>query len=278
MRLTKLSPRLLVFMLLAACSWGPHLQAEVRLPNVFGSHMVFQQEKPLTICGWAEPGETIRVELPGQSADAKANERGEWKAVLHPMAAGGPFVLKITGSSSVHYEDVMVGEVWLCSGQSNMEMGIGRVQNAKAEIAAADHPGIRLLKVTKRWTPQPQTNFEGAWKVCSPTTVAEGGWDGFSAAAYFFGRDLNQQLGVTVGLIDATWGGTRIEPWTPPEGFAAVPALREEYEKVQLAAPGTDLHRERLEQTLKETELWVDSARKSLSDNTLVTPIPTYPS
>ena len=139
----------------------------------------------------------------------------------------------------------MVGEVWLCSGQSNMEMGIGMCLDAQNEIAAADYPGIRLLMVTKSWKPEPQNDIEGTWKVCSPKTVAEGGWGGFSACAYYFGRELHKKLGVAVGLIDSSWGGTRIEPWTPPEGFAAVPALKREFELVELGDPRTAAHQQR---------------------------------
>ena len=221
-------------------------RAELGLPKVFGSHMVLQREMPLAIWGWAQPNETVTVTLGAATAQAKANERGEWKAVLPAMKAGGPFTFKVTGSSTVEFEDVMIGEVWLCSGQSNMEMGIGMATDAQKEIAAANYPGLRLLMVAHKWDPLPQTNISGAWKVCSPKTVAEGGWGGFSAAAYYFGRELHQKLGVTVGLIDSTWGGTRIEPWTPPEGFAAVPALAKEYELVQLADPASAPHQQRL--------------------------------
>jgi sialate O-acetylesterase len=247
------------------------------LPNVFTSHMVLQQEMPLVIWGWAQPNETVTVTLASASAQAQANDRGEWKVVLPAMKAGGPFTLKVTGSSSVEFDDVMVGEVWLCSGQSNMEMGIGMARDAQKEIAEANNPGLRLLLVTRKWTPLPQTNIEGAWKVCSPTTVAEGGWSGFSAAAYYFGRELHQKLGVTIGLIESSWGGTRIEPWTPPEGFAATPALRQEYEQVQLADPGSPLHEQRLKQTLDETEQWLASARQALADRAVVPPMPVFP-
>ncbi len=261
---------------------GGHLvgtaRAEVCLPRVFGSQMVLQQEKPLTIWGWAKANETVTVQLSSAKCQAQANERGEWKAVLPAMKAGGPYTLTVSGSSTVRCEDVMVGEVWLCSGQSNMEMGIGLCRDARQEIAAADYPGIRLLKVPKRWAPQPQNDIEGlSWKSCSPKTVAEGGWGGFSAVAYYFGRELHRKLGVAVGLIDASWGGTRIEPWTPLEGFATVPALKREYELVQLADPRTELHRQRLEQTLRQTEQWVAAARQALAQRALVPSMPTYP-
>jgi sialate O-acetylesterase len=213
------------------------------LPKVFSSHMVLQREMPLTIWGWAQPNETVTVTLASATAQAQANERGEWKVVLPAMKAGGPYTLKVTGSSSVEYEDVMIGEVWLCSGQSNMELGVGGARDAQKEIAEANNPGLRLLLVTRKWDPLPQTNIGGQWKVCSPETVAEGGWGGFSAAAYYFGRELHQKLGVTIGLIDSSWGGTRIEPWTPPEGFAATPALSQEYERMNKCNWRTPAHR-----------------------------------
>ena len=265
-------------MLALAGFFATSAKAEVRLPNVFGGHMVLQQEKPLTIWGWAQPAETVTVQFLAESKQVQANDRGEWKAVLSPVKAGGPYTLTVSGSSRVQLDDVMVGEVWLCSGQSNMEMGIGMCKDAQQEIAAANFPAIRLMKVAKNWTPEPQQNMGGAWKVCSPQTVAEGGWGGFSAAAYYFGRELHQQLGVAVGLIDSSWGGTVIQTWTPPEGFAAVPALKSEYERVQLGDPRSPLHQQRLEQTLKETQQWIDAARKALTDRALVPPMPAYPS
>ena len=252
-------------------------RADVRLPKVFSSHMVLQQGKPVVVWGWAKPDETVTVELATASQQVQANARGEWKAVLPAMKAGGPHTLTASGSSTVRFEDVMVGEVWLCSGQSNMEMGIGVCRDGKEEIAAANYPGIRLLKVTKSWKPLVQEDIEGTWKVCTPTNVAEGGWGGFSACAYYFGRELHKKLEVPVGLIDASWGGTRIEPWTPPEGFAAVPALKREYELVQLGDPRALPHQQRLEQVLNETERWLTAARQALTDRALVPPMPTYP-
>jgi len=260
------------------CGAGlPSARAEVRLPKVFTSHMVLQREMPLVIWGWAQPNETVTVTLASATAQAQANERGEWKVVLPAMKAGGPFTLKVTGSSSVEFEDVMIGEVWLCSGQSNMEMGIGAARDAQKEIAAANDPGLRLLVVGRKLGPLPQTDIEGQWRVCSPTTVTEGIWSGFSAAAYYFGRELRQKLGVAVGLIDSSWGGTHIEPWTPPEGFAATPALSQEYELVQLADPRTPQHRQRLKQTLEETEQWLASARQALAASAVVPPMPVFP-
>jgi sialate O-acetylesterase len=284
MQCFKISRRFLWTVLLLAffCLFTQPARAEIRLPKVFNSHMVMQRDKPLVVWGWANPNEAIKVQLGSASAETKASASGEWKVTLPAMKAGGPYSLKVSGSSNVQYDDVMIGEVWLCSGQSNMEMGIGMCNDAKEEIAAADYPGIRLLMIPNKWTPDPQSDTtesknEGTWKLCSPNTVAEGGWGGFSAAAYYFGRELHKQLGVSIGLIDATWGGTRIESWTPPEGFAEVPALKREYELVQLADARSDLHRQRLEQTLNETEQWVASTRQALAQKSSAPKMPTLP-
>jgi len=265
---------------------GPRASvATPRLPKVFGGHMVVQREKPLVVWGWAAPGEKLTVEFGSEKISVQANEHGEWKGTLPAMKAGGPYVMTVTGSGMVRVEDVLVGEIWLASGQSNMEMGIGMCRDSKQEIAAADYPNIRLLMIPNRWTPEPQSDLaesssevEGVWKVCTPKSVASGGWGGFSAAAYYFGRELHKKLEVPIGLIDATWGGTRIESWTPPEGFAAVPALARESELVQLGDPRTRLHQQRLEQTLDATAEWLKAARDALTNQKLVPAMPTYPS
>lgn len=251
--------------------------AEVKMPNVFGDHMVLQREKPIQLWGWAAPGEKIVAELNGHKSETTANERGEWKIVLPAMPAGGPFELSAQGSSTLHFHDVMLGEVWLCSGQSNMEMGMHLTEGADAAIAAANEPGLRLLLVENHWAPLPQSNFVGAWKICSPQTVGEGGWGGFSACAYYFGRKLHQELGVTVGVIDADWGGTDIQSWTAPEGFATVPSLATENKRVLLGAPQSEAHKERLKQFLGETETWISKARHSMDQSDIVPTMPSYP-
>ena len=172
----------LAFVLAASCHTPSTSRAEVRLPKVFGSHMVLQREKPIIIWGWAAPGEEVTAKLGAETRTAQPNERGEWQVRFPALTGGGPLKLAVAGANRIEFEDILVGEVWLCSGQSNMEMGIGAAKDGQAEIAAADHPEIRLLKVEKSWTPLPQDDFKGAWAVCSPKTVAEGGWSGFSAA------------------------------------------------------------------------------------------------
>lgn len=276
MHLTRRSGILLSASLLLMGSTGV-AQADVKLPKVFASHMVLQRDMSLPVWGWAAPNESVTVKLASAQANTKANASGEWKVTLPAQKAGGPFTLTVKGSNTVQCDDVLIGEVWLCSGQSNMEMGIGMVNNAQAEIAAADFPKIRLLMVPNRFMAEPQKDMEGEWKVCTPKSVSEGGWNGFSAAGYFFGRQLHKQLGVPIGLIDSTWGGTVIQTWTPPVGFASVPALKGDYDRVLLADPATSSHKARLNQTIEETERWLAQARKSVADGTVAPAMPTFP-
>lgn len=253
-------------------------QAELWLPGVIADHMVLQQQSANPIWGWDNPGTKVTVTFAGQSYAATAGADGRWSVELAPQPANAtPQTLTVAGSSTCAVQDVLIGEVWLCSGQSNMELGVGVAQNGPEEIAHANYPNIRLLMVPNRWTPQPQTNMEGTWKVCSPTTIAEGGWGGFSAAAYFFGRELHAKLGVPVGLIEPDWGGTRIESWTAPEGFAAVPALQHDYEAIQLGDPKNAAHQQRLAAFLDQTADWLGTARQALTNQALVPTMPTYP-
>ena len=263
----------LAFALLLA----PHAPAEVRLPHVFASHMVLQQQKPVTLWGWAKPGEAVAVELAGKQQHTTANAQGEWRVELPAPKVGGPYVLSVAGSNTIRLDDILVGEVWLCSGQSNMEMGVGMCDKAKEEIAAANYPEIRLLLVPKTIATLPQADMAADWKVCSPQTIAEGGWGGFSAAAYYFGRELHTTLKVPVGLIDASWGGTRIEPWTPPAGFAAEPALKAIYDGVLLSDPRTPEHQQRLAAYLTTLDGWSATARKAMVEKAVVPPMPAYP-
>ena len=257
---------------------APSLRAELNLPSVIGDHMVLQQQQPNPIWGWDTSGTKITVSFAGQTYTTTAGNDGRWTLKLAPLPANAtPQTLVVMGSTKREIQDVLIGEVWLCSGQSNMEMGIGVAKNGAKEIAAAKFPNIRLLKVPKAWLPEPQTDQNGSWKACTPENVAQGGWSGFSAAGYFFGRELHHQLNVPVGLIDATWGGTRIESWTPPEGFAVVPALSELSTAVALGEPHSEIHKQRLGRYLAETASWLTSARNALSNATLVPAMPVYP-
>lgn len=217
---------LLLLMLLA-----PATKAELKLANVFSDHMVLQQEKPIRVWGWAKPGQGVTVRLYRQDGSAvagathAAGDDGRWFVELPDQKADGkPLELRImSGEEQIVFKDILLGEVWICSGQSNMEWSVKQCANANEEIANANHPLIRLFNVPQHIKQnEPQTDAqEASWVVCSPQTIAN-----FSACGYYFGRELSKALDVPIGLVGTNWGGTRIEPWTPPVGFEQVPALK----------------------------------------------------
>jgi sialate O-acetylesterase len=187
---------------------------------MFGNNMVLQRGKPIRFWGWARAGESVRVEMAGHAATAVAGPDGRWQAELEAPAPGGPYTVKITGpGQSAVLHEVLVGDVWLCGGQSNMELGLGRARNGADEIKAAEHPEIRLFMVEKHVAYSPTAVPQGSWKICSPQTVAGNGWSGFSAVAYFFGRKLQDELHVPIGLVEDCWGGTPAESWMSPESL-----------------------------------------------------------
>jgi len=185
-------------------------QAEVTLPSVFGDHMVLQQGQEAPVWGWADPGERITVKLGRQKASGVADADGQWQVRLRPVKAGGPTKMTVKGNEDkIVFDDVLVGEVWVCSGQSNMQWSVENSNNPKLEIAMADHPHIRLFSVPRVVAGETQTDCDAEWTVCSPKTIRS-----FSALAYFFGRELQTELDVPVGLIHTSWGGTPAESWT----------------------------------------------------------------
>ncbi len=251
-------------------AWLPvTLAAEVRLPAVIGEHMVIQREKPVVIWGWADKGEEVTVRLGGKEARTRADAEGRWRLSFEPLkAGGGPLELIVRGGkgAEVVVRDILVGEVWLCSGQSNMEWSMNQLPNPAPEIMRADHPGIRLFHVPRRTADAPREDVEAEWLPCVPDAVRS-----FSAVAYFFGLALHEKLGVPVGLIESAWGGTMIEPWTPPAGFAAVPEvmfLREGQEQRY-----ADFLRE-LEKVLPAWETWSRESRKALAAKAPIPPEP----
>ena len=201
--------------------WPEGSGADVRLPSIFGSRMVLQRGRDVPVWGWAEPGERVTVTIGSMSSAATAGGDGTWRVMLAPMEAGGPYDITVHAHNTITLENVMVGEVWVCSGQSNMEMRVQHVMNAPEELADAWHPDIRLFQMTNDLSPEPCEDCEGRWEVCRPSTVGV-----FSAAAYLFGRKLHEELGVPVGLIHASWGGTTVETWMSPGAADYSPEYR----------------------------------------------------
>lgn len=206
----------------------PNIEATVRLPQILSSHAVLQRDRPIHIWGWADPEEKITVTFGGTTAAAVADHLGHWTTSLPPRSAGGPFELVVNGSNTIKLDDLLIGDVWFASGQSNMEMplngfpGSAVVQNAAEEIRNATHPEMRLLVIPKHASPYPLEDFADhiAWTTCTPETAAK-----FSAVAYFFGREIASTRHVPVGLVDSTWGGTPAEAWTSLDGLTSDSSL-----------------------------------------------------
>jgi sialate O-acetylesterase len=193
----------------------------VRLPGILSSHMVLQRERPVHIWGWSDPGEKVTVAFHGTGRDAVGDGLGNWSVFLPPEPAGGPYQLTVTAGNSIVLDDILVGDVWFASGQSNMEMPLkgfpgAPLKDSAAEIASAGQPRMRLLHIPNKAADFPLRDSNASWTVCSPETAAT-----FSAVAYFFGHELAARENVPIGLIDSTWGGTVAEAWVSLEGIAA---------------------------------------------------------
>jgi sialate O-acetylesterase len=212
--------RVMLASLLVLCT-ASLATAKVELPSFFSDHMVLQQQAPLPVWGWADPGERVTVTLGDRAATARADAAGKWQVALPELPAGGPHSLQVSGDNALQIQDVWIGEVWLCSGQSNMAMTVSRAADFEQEQAAADYPRIRMFTVDRTAAQTPQDRCQGTWQVCSPETVG-----GFSATAYFFGRTLHRELDVPVGLINASWGGTPVQAWTSLAAQQAVPEVQ----------------------------------------------------
>ena len=205
---------LLLFLGNAVASDNPQLPF---VSPIFGDNMVLQRGKPNTIWGWSTPGQVVQVEIAGHNARAVTGTNGRWQAQLEPPAPGGPYSIKITGPQTVVLREVLVGDVWLCGGQSNMQVGLGAARNGAAEIKAANHPEIRFFVVAQHASYSSTSVPVGSWKITSPQTVGEGG--GLSAVAYYFALRLQEDVHVPIGLIQDCIGGTPAETWTSPEAL-----------------------------------------------------------
>ena len=247
--------------------------ADVKLPEIFGNEMVIQRETDAPVWGWAEPGEKVTVTGSwGKSAETVTPKDGKWMVKLATPKAGGPFSITVQGKNKIELKDVLAGEVWICSGQSNMEWPVVRANDAQKEIAEAKYPKIRLFHVQKASKTTPQTSLKAQWKTCTPENIPA-----FSAVGYFFGRELNKELKVPVGLINSSWGGTRIEPWTPPVGFAKIPELKSISEQVQAKIPGSVLNKKLTEQAIGNYEKWIKKAQDDLKSGKEITLPASFP-
>lgn len=204
------------YLALCLLFFGPWLHAEVTLPSVLADHMVIQRDRPVHLWGSADPGEHVAVSFRGHQGTTTADELGRWGIYLPPGEAGGPFTLTVQGKNTITWNDILVGDVWIASGQSNMEFpmlrsdGFGGTNNAAKEVAAANYPHLRLFHAEHATSDYPMTDIAAkTWTACTPQSVAD-----FSAVAYFFGREILEKEKVPIGLIETDWGGTPAEAWT----------------------------------------------------------------
>jgi sialate O-acetylesterase len=266
-----MNSRLLLTILTTAASLlAEHsTQAEVKLAALFSDHLVLQSDKAVPVWGWADPGEEVTVSIAGQSKSAKAGADGKWMVKLDALkAAEEPTTLTAKGSNTVTAKDVLIGEVWLGSGQSNMAMVVSKAKDFEQEKAASDLPKVRMFVVSGTFAKEAAKDCIGSWVVCSPETVG-----GFSATAFFFGREIHKQLKVPVGLINSSVGGTPIEAWISPEAQLASAELKPLFAAIEKenAAADPAAIKAAYEKQLAE---WTESVKKAKSEGK---PLPRRP-
>jgi len=208
MNLHKRIPQICVLALFV-CLEPLVVDAEVSVPNIFGDSMVLQQKQQNKVWGRANPGEKVAVSIAGSSQETEADGDGDWSVLLDPLSAGGPHELVISSSNQITLNDVLVGEVWICSGQSNMQWRVDSTNDADLVRATAAYPKLRMISYPNKGSQEPiWTHDASNWMVCSPATVGK-----FSAVGYFFGRELSQSIKVPIGLINNSWGGSAADAW-----------------------------------------------------------------
>jgi sialate O-acetylesterase len=250
----------------------PRIAAQ-SMPHIFSDNMVLQRDRPVPIWGWADPGETVEVAFGAQVKKATVDADGKWLVRLDAMPANRTGQdLRISGGDSDTFTNVLVGDVWVCSGQSNMEFGVGGSLNAKAEAAAANSPIIRFIHVPRVVGAFPESDFKASWQVATPAAVGD-----CTAVGYFFARELVQQLDVPMGLIHSNWGGTAIEPWICREGLAAVPELKDQSKRVNDTYPDSEAGLRQFQDYMAKMKMWVPLAEKSVAERAVPPPMPDLP-
>ncbi|MFZ5495463.1 MAG: sialate O-acetylesterase [Verrucomicrobiota bacterium] len=229
--------RLLLISLL--CFGLPLLRSDITLPAIISDHMVLQRDRECSLWGLADPGEQVTVRIAGEQRTTRANPEGKWSLLLPRLTEAGPFILTIEGLNKITINDVLAGEVWLGSGQSNMELRVSQSQNFEAEKLSANFPLLRMFKEESAIASTEQFKGKGRWVICTPATVGQ-----FSATLYFFGREIHRTLGHPVGLINSSVGGTPIESWISPAAQEAAVELKPFFAEREIAMRNFDAEAE----------------------------------
>ena len=250
------------------CAVAP---ANIRLPAVISDNMVLQAEGRVSLWGWADPNEEINVAVSWRKVDwtIQADNAGKWSFQMTAPEVGGPYEITLKGKNTITVKNILAGEVWVCSGQSNMQMALQQAANAKEEIAAAKYPQIRLFTVTRKVAEKPQDDCTGQWVVCSPETVGD-----FSAVGCFFGRDLHKELKQPIGLIHTSWGGTPAEAWTSPVALQENPNLEPILKRYKEALAVYPQAKAKYEEALAK---WKDATKQAKTEGKQAPPRPGQP-
>ncbi|MEJ6982046.1 sialate O-acetylesterase [Pedobacter sp. P351] len=249
--------------------FGFTTKANVTLPALISDNMVIQQNSPVHIWGKALPGEKVTITISNQNLITTPDSKGKWQTWLMPMKAAGPVTMTVRGLNTIIVKNILIGEVWVASGQSNMEWNVGRALNPEEEIKKSGYPNIRLFEVKKGISDTIKTEVEGKWEICSPQNIAE-----FSAVAYFFGRGLHKNLNVPVGLIESDWSATACQPWTPMSTLETDSRLKyilDDWQKV------ADRFPERKKTYEAELERWKTESEQQKAQGKTSAPAPREP-
>ncbi len=262
-------PRLLL--LAAAVVTAMPAAADVRLPKIFTDNMMLQRDLPVRVWGWADAGEAVSVTLLGKSATTKTDAKGQWAVELPAIKTGDNLELTVKGNNNLTLKNILIGDIWVCSGQSNMEMGLNGCLGSQDDVKAADFPKIRRIKFRQTQSGQPEADAPTAtsWQICTPQTAG-----GFTAVGFYFARDIFQKTGVPIGIIDDNWGGTAIEPWVPTEGLSLVEELKP---KLVAKRDAIKNYRAQLPTALTAMETWIAQTRADLASDAPLRPAPAIP-
>ena len=272
--MTKSNQILVYAMLLLA----PALHAKLSTAQIFSNHMVIQRDLAAPVWGWDNPDKEITVHFAGQEHKATADKKGRWQVKLHPLPAntnGQTMTISSSAGETITYQDILIGDVWICSGQSNMEWSVKQSHNPQQEISQANHPMIRLFDVighTIAGSPQAHLIHASSWQPCSPQAVTN-----FSAVGYYFGRELQQQSSVPIGLLGTNWGGTRVEPWTPPGGFRKQPELANLSKNVDAQLITTPSGKAAWSSFAQQAGQWAASVKQRVAEGRSIPPAPQSP-
>ena len=231
--------------------------AKIKLPEIFGDNMVLQSDMPITVWGASAAEEEVTVSLGVRRVTTTADSKGRWMAKLPAMKPGGPYKLTVSGENKIEIKEVLVGEVWLCVGDGFMEFHLAQMSDQERERAAAKYPQMRMCRLEKRYSGLPVDFVKGTWVPCDPKSVYY-----FSSVAYYFGRELHTDLKVPVGLVVATYDGSKAEAWTPASAFLESPKLQQIFLGIVAA---NKKYNQEMEKAMPDIEAWVKESRTALA-------------